>query len=74
MELTLLQETSITLTELDNMDEERKWIYYYYILHTKKMENERLDELNNKNKPPTHSLSFPDEFVSKIRREQNVVV
>ena len=56
MELTLLQETSITLTELDAMDERRKWMYYYYIVAEKEKERENMEKGRSPSKPTTPSL------------------
>ena len=62
MELVLLQETSITLTELDTMNEERKWLYYYYILAAKEKQNEEVEKSYYKkgqpNKPKKTVLDF----------------
>ena len=64
MELVLLQETSITLTELDTMDKERKWLYYYYILAAKEKQNEEVEKSydkghpNKPNKPKKTVLDF----------------
>lgn len=72
MELVLLQETSISLTELDSMDKERKWLYYYYIIEGKAknmrdMEAQR-DEQGGapSGGGTTHQIQFPDDFVSVL--------
>lgn len=69
MELTLLQETSITLTELDSMDQKRKEMYYYYILFTKKKEFDKMhdkpESIGKGGRPKTH-MEFPKEFVSQV--------
>lgn len=51
------------------MDEERKWLYYYYIVEGKEknmrdMEAQR-DEISGYGKPK-HQIEFPDDFVSVL--------
>lgn len=72
-DLVLLQETSITLTELDNMDPERKWTYIYYIMAAKKKELREQEELrrdmegaSNPSGGSAHTIEFPDDFVSVL--------
>ena len=71
MELVLLQETSITLTELDSMDKERKWLYYYYIVEGKQKNMRDMEAQRNGNGGGSgmtggvsHQIEFPDDFVS----------
>lgn len=65
-DLVLLQETSITLTELDNMNPERKWLYYYYIVEAKQKEMKEMEARQGKGASSSGSvdLDFPDDFVS----------
>lgn len=70
MELVLLQETSITLTELDSMDEARKWMYYYYIVEGKQKNMRDMEAQRNgsggggTSGGVSHQIEFPDDFVS----------
>lgn len=70
MELVLLQETSISLTELDSMDEERKWMYYYYIVAAKKKEEREAKEAQEQQGTPQKGkpvhMDFPPDFVSVL--------
>ena len=49
MDLFLLENTSISLRELDEMDPERKAYYYYMIIERLKEEKKRMDN-KTKNK------------------------
>ena len=40
MDLVILENTSISLREVDEMDPIRKLTYYYFILEKKKLENQ----------------------------------
>lgn len=44
LDLTLLENTSITLTELDEMDPERKMEYYFFIVEKQKKIEEEIDK------------------------------
>lgn len=75
MELVLLQETSITLTELDAMDKERKWMYYYYILAAKEKEREaskRQDNIKDKkSKLKSFEFEVEQKEIKKWKEEMN---
>jgi len=59
VDLTLLEETSITLRELDEMDPERKMEYYFFIVEKQKEMKKQMD----KNKGPEKDVY---EFVSEF--------
>ncbi|BDI54862.1 MAG: hypothetical protein [Lokiarchaeia virus VerdaV1] len=59
VDLTLLENTSITLTELDRMDPERKMEYYFFIVEKQKEIKKEMD----KDKNPEKDVY---EFVSEI--------
>ena len=59
VDLTLLENTSITLTELDGMDPERKMEYYFFIVEKQKEIKKEMD----KGKDPEKDVY---EFVSEI--------
>jgi len=52
LDLVLLENTSITLTELDEMDPERKMEYYFFIVEKQKKIKEEID----KNKEPEKDI------------------
>lgn len=59
VDLTLLENTSITLIELDEMDPERKMEYYFFIVEKQKEIKKEMD----KDKDPEKDVY---EFVSEI--------
>lgn len=68
----LLERTSITLTEIDEMDVNRKMEYYYYIIEREKAEKKYLEDKMGSGGSPNQvnvPTILPDSVTTKISKE-----
>lgn len=62
-DLILLEETSITLTELDSMDPERKKEYFLFVMERKKRQKEEMEKLKSGSDRPNARYFSEDDFI-----------
>lgn len=76
IDLFLLERTSITLTEIDKMDVNRKMEYYYYIIEREAAEKREIEGKMGSGGGGTNQVNvptnLPDSVTTKINKEINL--
>lgn len=73
--LFVVMNSSITLTEIEKMENEDPkefWIYYYYLKAIKKKEARQMKDMEHnmkKGQQKHKTVSFPRDFVSQINKK-----
>lgn len=67
MKLVLLR-NHINLQDQEQLGDETCWMYYYYILAEKKIEQEQIEAMKEQSQQGAH-LDFPDDFMSQLLHE-----
>ena len=64
MKLVLMEDLHIQPSEIDKLDKEIQWQYYYYCIARRKVENEESKKpMSERTGKPTRVIHFPDDSV-----------
>lgn len=65
-----MEDLHIQPSEIDKLDKETRWRYYYFCIARRTIENEEAKKpQSERTGKPTRKLHFPDNFVSQIENK-----
>ena len=74
MRLILMEDLHIQPSEIDKLDEETRWQYYYFCIAKRKIENEEARKpMKDRNEKATKNIHFPEYFVSQIENKITIM-
>ena len=69
-----MEDLHIQPSEIDKLDEELRWQYYYFCIARRKIENEEARKpIEERNRKATKNIRFPEDFVSQIENKITIM-
>ena len=69
-----MEDLHIQPSEIDKLDEETKWKYYYFCIARRKIENEEAKKpMKERRGKATPQIHFPDDFISQMENKITIM-